>query len=286
MTTGMRGRLRDIEETLLPDEYRLATRLVVESQRLMSSPPALPSVPDDPFEVGEISEAWIAGSIDRQDGEARLARRRAVLLELASNARARATAAAASIRDEVLAGYHHELQRLLDDVRGVAAELGGADSADEAIKADRGAAWKRLGGLADDYHALRQAQLARTDADLVIRSRPSQGGEQHASDLFLRNLDFLWPEWKTGGANNGRVITTFGGGVEHRYEPWPASQPQLLLWLATSQAEPWIPTPAQLQRHWADRQKRSNPMAPQPATPEPTQYRVVKPLENITTGGF
>lgn len=267
----MEERLRAIEEDLLPPDYHAARRLVVEAEQMIASPPAFSTAADDlnPFAVGEIHEEWVDAEIDRKDAQDRLQRRRAILSELRSSAESRASTAAQSINAQALAGYHDELMKLLDEVEELAGQLGGVDSAEAAIALDRGPAWKRLSQLADDYAILRRAQRARVSTDLIMRAQPAHGGgEEHASDLYIRNLDDIWPEWRTGGAANGVSINHVGGPA-HRYEPWPTDPVQLLLWLATSQAEAWVPTAAELQRHWADRQKRANPMpAPAPERPK------------------
>lgn len=173
----------------------------------------------------------------------------------------------------MLHGYNRELTLLLDDVRELAAELQGVDSAEAAVASDLGPAWKRLAGLSDDYSVLRAAQRKLMDPDVVTRARPTVGGEEHASDLFLANLDTIWPEWRSGEGLHGVVVTNVNGAPA-RYEPWPSQQPQLLLWLATSAAEPWVPTHGQLQQLWAQRAKKANPMPRQSGGPvqQPNLY--------------
>lgn len=297
--TNMQERIRAIEQELLPPEYHAAKNLVAEAEHMIASPPAFPTLADelDPFALGELHEEWVDALIDRKDLQDRLQRRRAILTELRNSAEARASAAASSINAQVLAGLHNELMKLLDEADELAGHLGGVDSAEAAIALDRGPAWKRLTQLADDYAVLRGAQRARMSADLIMRSRPAQGGEEHASDLYIRNLDEIWPEWRTGGAANGVSINHVGGAA-HRYEPWPADPVKLLLWLATSQAEAWVPTAAELHRHWTDRQKRANPMpAPTPERPKrrgPVQRvdpfkrtaKTINPTVSVTEGAL
>lgn len=45
-----------------------------------------------------------------------------------------------------------------------------------------------------------------------------------------------------------------------RYEPWPSDPVQLMLWLVRSPADPWVPTPAQLEKLRTERTARANPM--------------------------
>jgi hypothetical protein len=139
-----------------------------------------------------------------------------------------------------------------------AADLDGASTAEQAIAKDRAPAWKRLTELAGDYSTLRVAQRALMSGrtDLVTSSRSSNGGEDTASDLVLQNLDDLWPSWRNPGQTE-RVINV--SGEPHRYEPWPAEPAQLLLWLVTSTAQPWVPTIPQLERLWDRRRNLANP---------------------------
>lgn len=158
--SDMQHRLKGIEERLLPDECRVAAKVLAAAQRLLASPPALPEAGKSPFVTANLTDAWVDAQLAAKDAADRAQRRRAVLMELIESARARSATAAAEVRDQILHGYHRELTLLLDDVRDVAAELDGVTSAEHAIAADRGPAWKRLCGLADDYATLRAAQLA------------------------------------------------------------------------------------------------------------------------------
>lgn len=92
--------------------------------------------------------------------------------------------------------------------------------------------------------------------DHVTRARPTNGGEEHATDLYLSNLDDVWPHWKAPGGGPQQINLD---GTRPRYEPWPDELHQLLLWLATSKAEPWIPTLPELEKLWQQRKNRANP---------------------------
>ncbi|MDP7731507.1 hypothetical protein [Mycobacterium sp. TY813] len=265
----MQERLAAVERDLLPPEYHAAQKVLAEAQQLMASPPAGAAAAKaeelNPFAIGEIQEQWIAALIDKKESEERHKRRFAILKELVAAAENRARVAASTIGNQVLVACQGELEVLLEDVAEVADELGGIRSADKAIAADLGPTWKRLCGLVDDYQEIRRFQLSRTSQDLVQRSRPSQGGEEHASDLYIKNLDDLWPEWRTGGS---AMQITRVDGSKPRYEPWPAEQPRLLLWLATSRAQPWVPTERHLHELWERRKLRANPM---PNKPQPVK---------------
>lgn len=268
--TTMQQRLRALEEKLLPPEYYAARKLVEQAQRMLITPPTDEAAAVvsklNPASTNQIQEDWITACIDAKDFQDRLVRRRGVLGDLIRDTNAQISALAQSINEDMLAGFDAELQGLLDEVAKVAEQLGGVRSAEEAIAADRVTVWRRLAALVEDYEALRQAQRSRTGVETLHQAR-AHGGEDHASDLYIRNLDEVWPQWRSG---DGAVRHLNLDGRPHRYEPWPAQYPQLLLWLATSEAEPWIPTTLQLEQLRADRLKRLDPTPKQVVGPNPS----------------
>ncbi len=284
----MQERINAIHQELLPDEYHASKKMVATAQHLLMSAPESYSVPNQlgPFECGEIREEWITAQIDAKDMQDRLARRRAILSEVVRDANNQALTAAASILPRELAAYHKELESLLDDVADLADQLDDIRTAEQAITADRTSEWKRLSELVNDYEDLRRAQLSRTDVEMIRQARPSEyDAEDHASDLYIRNLDELWPRWRFGdAAPNGMTTITVGDTARRRYAPWPADRTQLLIWLATSRAEAWIPTPTQLQQLWAERSKPRNPK-PTTETKEQKKLRAEYQVAARNRGG-
>jgi hypothetical protein len=86
-------------------------------------------------------------------------------------------------------------------------------------------------------------------------------------------LDEVWPQWRKGGGDMQYINLN---GAPHRYEPWPAEDTQLLIWLATSRAQAWIPTPGQLHQLWAERQRRANPKPAEPKQPSKARRAAVR----------
>jgi hypothetical protein len=80
--TTMEHKLRGIEERLAPAECRTAQKVLDQARKLLAAPPQLPALPSDPFTSGTVTEAYITAAIERVDAEARMQRRRAVLMEL------------------------------------------------------------------------------------------------------------------------------------------------------------------------------------------------------------
>ncbi|MGW0158467.1 hypothetical protein ACWDUN_03995 [Mycobacterium sp. NPDC003323] len=211
-----------------------------------------------PLQTGAITEAWIDATLDHANEIARRELLFRTLTELHRDASASANSIRLTNADTILAGLNSDLQSLLSEVAGIATELDGASTAQDAIAANRGDTWQRLTAHTADYHQLRLAQTAvmRDYPDYQQSAQPSAGGEEPASDLHLANLDALWPDWRTPGSLNHTVTVN---GSPHRAEPWPADPVEFLLWLATSTAQAWIPTRAQLDQLNEERINAANP---------------------------
>lgn len=255
----MQARLETIEAEELGAECFEAERIEIAARQLAGQlqPAGSPSAAH-PLESGEISEDWINQTIDIEANQIRLDKRRGVLLTLANTAGSKSRQIRSAAQPRILAAYQRELNRLLDDVRAVSNELGDIDTAAKAIAADAGPLWKQLAELADEYGDLRSAQLGRMPSQTKFETSPEFPGEPHASDLYLRNLDRIWPEWRRGGSDNQRVDLS-RTTTASRAEPWPADPSELMLWLVRSNAQPWIPTDADLSKMRQERHARANP---------------------------
>lgn len=244
----------------------------------------------NPLQTGRISDEWVDAVLDHTERVARQDLLFRTLSELRRDANANAKSIYLNNTDTMLAGLHDDLQDMLREVDALAADLDGADTAQAALAADKGTAWRRLTALVDDYRTLRLAQssLMSNHMDYVTSARPAAGGEEPASDLHIANLDDLWPNWsKPGGPQRINV-----DGGKHRYEPWPTDPVQFLLWLATSNAEAWIPTRRELDSLNHERLQKANPnpttvngiitdkkyLNRTPAPVEIRQYRTVSPI--------
>lgn len=158
-------------------------------------------------------------------------------------------------RDAMLEHLDGAVRACVEEARGL--ELAGSRTADEALDAGAGEAWRRMRELRSRYADIRRAQTT------TFRVLASSGGQSPLSTVgFLQNLDELVPNW--ADIQRGRVTVfadgqaqeTSGGG---RY-PWLPPTTDLLEedvedddalrfdWLvATPAAVPWVPTPAQLE---------------------------------------
>lgn len=247
------------------DGYMDAMALVDAAQKALDNPPTAPDVPAklDPFVSGKIEEAWIDAKLSRRAELARLEQRRAALQDFRHEAQRRAESLVATKLDTILGALNGELTKLLVEASKAAEQLGGARTAAEAVAANAAPAWKKLTALADDYERLRAGQQTVTMGLALGYWQSHDGRESHASDNYLANLDEVFPDWRDPGRGSGRVVHV--DGRVHRYEPWPIDPVERLVWLVTSQAQPWIPTRAELDALYAERRRRRNPN-PKPST--------------------
>jgi hypothetical protein len=241
-------------------DYHQALQIVDQAEQMMLSLPAPAEVAEpNPLVTGTVTEDWINQSLDRAAEVARREQRRLLLLGVKRDAEANALNVYNTNTNPILAQFDTELHGLLDQVRALAKQLGTATTPTLAIANDLGAQWKQLNALSADYALLRQAQLTvmASHNDYIVSAHPIAGGDDHASDLYLKNLDSLWPSWRNPGQGGERIINVDMSA--HRYEPWPTDPTELLLWLATSDAEPWIPTTRELDALTAQRRRTANP---------------------------
>ena len=81
-----------------------------------------------------------------------------------------------------------------------------------------------------------------------------------ASDLQLANVDEVLPGWNRP---DNRAALSFRELGDRR--PWPIHDPiEQLVWLVTSDAEPWLPTTKDLAKLRAKRQARRTKAGPKP----------------------
>lgn len=257
----MEQRLKALDGQVLPQDYFTALQVAAQAQRMISDLPGLPEVDDQlaPLTAGKILDSWVDQVVTRKTAEPVREIRRNVLLSVLNDARSRSSYMYQEQRDGFLAALHGELQNLLGEAEQVVVDLAGVTSATEAVANDVAPQWKRLIALTEDYQTLREHQMRHVDVMTQFEIRPQDGGEEdHASDLYLKNLDDIWPMWRTPSKQASRIIHV--DGTKPRLEPWPSEPTELLRWLVTSTAQPWIPTSSQLQQHLADRRARMNPM--------------------------
>ncbi|WP_205874441.1 hypothetical protein [Mycobacterium camsae] len=273
MIESMDQFLASTEGRLAPEAHHTAVRLANQARQkladLYSATEPQPPVPD-PFTAGAVTDEWIAAVIERSAQQDLTTKRRNILVRFIADADNRAKTSVPDT-DAVLRAYHGKLVELLDNARELVDQLDGANNAETAIDKGVGPQWKQLSELARDYQQLRNAQESHVPQDIVISARPSTGtGEHPASDLFLRNLDDIWPHWRQPDLTPRTIRLD---GRRDRTEPWPTEPVPQLIWLATSQAEPWIPTIAQLRTLWRQRKTKANPQ-PRQIGPRPTNVQV------------
>lgn len=244
--------------------YREALAEVQAADEWLKTAPQLPAV--DPALAEHITDAWIDAERARDTAIAEYEARQKIVQARRERAVSRAQSIFVGGVDLILGSLQNDLTALLKRVAKVVPELGGATTAEQAIAADAGATWKRITELADAYAELRSAQefvMLRGSVSLWQSSTPQFPGEDHANQAFIRNIDDLWPNWRQPGLSRRRM--DLSDNVKRaRDEPWPADRgPELMIWLVTSDAEPWIPTGKQLRELWAERNAPIEDDAPQ-----------------------
>jgi hypothetical protein len=217
--------------------------------------------------TGRVTDEWVdavkahAAAID----ESTL--RRNIVVQQKQQAANQASQLVASGADLVLRTLQTDLTELLGLVADIIPDLNGATTPAEAIAKDAGAAWKELTDLASKYQDIRVSQswlMMRASSQTWRNCSPDLPGEDHANIAFIKNVDDIWPAWRKGGPNMSTVFVGPGAAPNMRHEPWPAEQysADMLLWLVTSDAEPWLPTMRELRQMWAERDTPPEP--PQP----------------------
>ncbi|GAB3228227.1 hypothetical protein [Mycolicibacterium hippocampi] len=274
-TKTMQARLDALELELLPKDYFTAQEVAAQAHQRLSTLPGPPAADPAlaPLATGMISDEWLDQVVAQKTATPLWEIRRGALLSVLKEANGRSEYLYNENRDHFLAALHEELQTFLGHAEKVVDDLGDCATAAEAIANDRTAQWKRLTELTNDYAVLREHQMRHVDPRTRFDCAPPDGGEDHASDLYLKNLDDIWPLWKTPGVETARFVHV--NGTKPRFEPWPSDPTQQLRWLVTSAAEPWIPTSSELTQHLKDRQDRANPIAKvrsgRPDLPAPRQ---------------
>ncbi|GAB1811121.1 hypothetical protein [Mycobacterium sp. MUNTM1] len=166
--------------------------------------------------------------------------------------------------DAILGSLAADFSTLMADVTSVATQLNGARNASEAIAHGAEDTWRRLPALRDQYDQLRAAQqsvvLTAFEPHVLATAKSDYIEDELASDLHLANLDEILPGWRRP---DNRAATSFGELGDRR--PWPIDDPLAqLVWLVTSDAEPWLPTTKDLRALRAKRQARTAKAGPKP----------------------
>jgi hypothetical protein len=270
--------------------YKEALSLAEDADAWLRSLRPVPPVPAelDPHRCGKLSEEWLTAAAEHEAAAARLEHERRLILTVRQRAGADANAAFLNGIDHMLADLHHDLMGMLDNVADIANQLNGATTAAQAVEVDAGAAWKRLAELTTDYQTLRAAQhviMLRAPRELWISCTPTLGGEPHANLAYIRNIGSIWANWRQPGLGPQRINID---GSKPRPEPWPTDPTQVLLWLVTSSAEPWIPTTRELRQRFREPSERANPgpddepqQQPEPPRNEPPRNpydRIAAPI--------
>ncbi|MBZ4558585.1 hypothetical protein GBO17_14230 [Mycobacterium avium subsp. hominissuis] len=271
-------------------EYSRAVELrakVIQAQRELRGVAAVPN-PADAAGLDEFLAAVERRTLDELAFEAK----RRALMSLRGEIDNRLPSIIAVHADAILASLAADFATLMTEVESVATELRGARNASEAIAHGAEDAWRRLPELRDEYDKLRSAQssvmLVAVAPHILATAKSDYIDDPLASDLAIANLDEVLPGWRRP---DNRATTTFGELGDRR--PWPVDDPiEQLVWLVTSDAEPWLPTRADLSALRAKRQARAAKAGPKPQpvrerpgllnTPLASRDRVAPALRSVS----
>jgi hypothetical protein len=191
-----------------------------------------------------------------------------------------------------LAKLGHALEELMTaTVAPLVKRLKGARTAAGVIASgdpDVLAARKELEPARDELDKVWQAQDWLTAGDTrFFHTQSEYLNDRLASDLTIRNIDFVFPDWKRPAPNHALQRWDTPDA-----RPWPKDPVEQLIWLATSGAQVWTPTTHQLRelhdQRIRDRAHPNGEPHPQPATEvlnssprasDDYYSRVVTPLE-------
>jgi hypothetical protein len=240
-------------------------------QRLEQLPPVVVDLPS-PLHTGELTDAWLELQVDNElavnDREAR----RRILTTLRNTAHSNVTSTVAAHADAILSELHRDLLDIIGQGRDRCADLGDARTPADAIATGitSAQAWASMAPLIEDYRLVRAAQFAAMTAypDETQSARSSNNPDNRASDLLLANLDELSPTWRSPNQDYaGHYVWA---------PPWPEDETEYFIWLCTSDAEPWIPTRAELQQLWQDRAPAPSKTAAPPITPHKVSHGLIR----------
>lgn len=142
--------------------------------------------------------------------------------------------------DAAFADLHAQLTRCLTEVPALAADLGSVADPASAIDADLGSQWKAAQMLLAGYRDIRDAQRQ------LLRVGVRAWRDQYVLVIhdLIGNAVELFPDWRVW-KQAGYYVNDTTGEKHYLHPPWPEDETSwpFLVWLATSDAEPWVPTP-------------------------------------------
>ncbi|CQD07425.1 hypothetical protein BN000_01483 [Mycobacterium europaeum] len=240
--------------------YQRALEVAASADEWLRTQPPVPPVPADlePGNTGNISDEWIAAVKAHTSATASYELSRNIVITEKQLAANRANHIVDTSLDLCLGALASDLTQLMQGAEHWVAELNGATTAEEAIAADAGPAWRSLTNFAAEYRDIRAAQswlIGRAPQQIWRSCTPDLPGEDHANEAFIMNLADIWPNWRQGGTNMSTVFVGPGSAPNMRHEPWPADEysAAMLVYLITSDAEPWLPTIRELRQMWEER---------------------------------
>jgi hypothetical protein len=218
------------------EDYRTAVALREQAMSHRANLPAV-NAPPEPTNTDGLDD-WVnavsRARVAEQDGEYRYN----ALTSVINTCNSRISAVVDVDTDQVLGALSDQMTDLMADVDTAVAALNGARTASEVIAADVGDAWNELRSLRASYDLLRDAQIFVMQDAMASHASYYLYGDAHASRLYIRNIDEVFPGWQTPDTSSVSLVAP-----PPDPRPWPTDDPVAqLVWLSSSNAEVWLPT--------------------------------------------
>lgn len=269
--------------------YQRAIEVAASADNWLNTQSPVPAVPAElePMNTGQVSEEYIRAVQANSAALADFESKRHIVMRQKQMAANQANQIVMTGADLVLRALQEALVQLVNEATQLVGQLNGAATAEQAIAADAGPAWRQLTELADSYQDLRAGQawvMMRTAPQQWRSCTPDLPGSDHANLAFLKGIDDLWPSWRRGGPAMNTVFVGPGNAPNVRHEPWPADEfsAVMLVWLVNNpDAGVWLPTRRQLRELWEERNQPEPAPEHRDEVDDPDRYNslLIGPLE-------
>lgn len=234
------------------EEYRSAIEL---RDQALAQREALPAVnpPAEPTNGAEL-DSWLHALVDTRTAEQNRELQYTALMTLINSCNRRIESVITMSPDTVLRKLSDALTELLGEITATIPNLRGATTPSAVIATGVGDVWQELHSLRQCYDQLRDAQRFVMADELAHHSSDYLYDDPHASRLYIRDIDDVFPGWRRPDNTIIQIST-----VTEDPRPWPTNDKvEQLIWLATH-CQLWIPTRSDLSELQRELHQKNNP---------------------------